>query len=544
MTSLRRATAVMTVGTVFSRVTGVIRVAAVLAALGVVSQGRLTDTYNIGNTAPNIIYELVLGGVITSVFVPVFVELLETEGRDRAWEVASAIINLSIVVLTAMTIVGILAAPAIAKFYASSLHGNAAAEQQRVLAFLLRLFIPQIIFYGLYSVTAGLLNAHRRFGAPMYTPALGNVAVIAVFVAFYFTYGAVGGLAHVSNWQLLVIGGGTTLGIVLQAVTQLPFLRGLGRYRLTLSIRHPAIRKLGRLALFVVGYVVVNQIGYLIVQKLADAQVGGYTSYTAAFTFYMLPHGLFAVSVITALLPEMSAHAVNDRWDLFRERLSVGMRATLLLILPAAVGYFVLATPIIRLLLEHGVMQSNDVYLVARVLRYFVVGLVSFSLFQLFLRAFYALQDTKTPFFINCWWLVVNTAVNFPLFFWFRSRGGGVEGLALGHAVAYTVGAGILWRSLSKRSGGIAAAPFFASAARIFAATAGMGAAVWAAYAGLTHVLTSGPTADLAEVAIPVLVGVCAYVALALAFSVDELAYVRGIIVKRSSSTATQSPSP
>ncbi|MEA2476674.1 MAG: putative peptidoglycan lipid flippase [Actinomycetota bacterium] len=533
MTSLRRATAVMTVGTVFSRITGVLRLAAVLGALGVVSQGRLADTYNIGNTAPNIIYELVLGGVITSVFVPIFVELLETEGRERAWEVASAIINLTIVALTAMTILGILAAPLIAKFYASSLHGAAAAEQQHVLTFLLRLFIPQIIFYGIYSVTAGLLNAHRRFGPPMYTPALGNVAVIVIFVAFYFAYGAVGGLSQVSNWQLILIGGGTTLGIVLQALTQLPFMRGLGRYRATLSVRHPSIRKLGRLAVFVIGYVVVNQIGYLVVQKLADAQLGGYTAYAAAFTFYMLPHGLFAVSVATALLPEMSAHAVNDRWDLYRDRLSTGMRTTLLLILPAAVGYFVLATPIIRLLLEHGVMQASDVDLVARVLRYFVLGLVSFSLFQLLLRAFYALQDTRTPFLINCWWLAVNIGVNFPLFFWFRSRGGGVEGLALGHAIAYTVGTVLLWRALSKKAGGISGAKFFASAGRITAAAAGMGAAVWATYAGLTRVLPAGSAGDLVEVIVPVTVGVGCYLGLALAFSVEELAFVKGIVGRR-----------
>ncbi len=520
----------MTAGTVFSRITGVLRVAAVLGALGVVSQGRLTDTYNIGNTAPNIIYELVLGGVITSVFVPVFVELLETEGRDRAWEVASAIINLSIVVLTAMTVIGILAAPLIAKFYASSLQGSAALEQQRVLTFLLRLFIPQIIFYGLYSVTAGLLNAHRRFGPPMYTPALGNVAVIAVFVAFYLSYGAVGGLHQVSDWQLVIIGGGTTIGIVLQAITQLPFLRGLGQYRPTLSMRHPAIRKLGRLAVFVIGYVVVNQIGYLVVQKLADAQVGGYTAYTAAFAFYMLPHGLFAVSVVTALLPEMSAHAINERWDSYRERLSVGMRATLLLVLPAAVGYFVLATPIIRLLLEHGVMQATDVDLVARVLRYFVLGLVSFSLFQLFLRAFYALQDTKTPFRINCWWLVVNTAVNFPLFFWFRSHGGGVEGLALGHAVAYTAGTVLLWRALAKKTGALDAARFFKSGARIVAAAAGMGAAVWVTSKGLARILPSGSASDLVQVLGPAIVGVACYVGLALAFSVEELEFVRGIV--------------
>ncbi|MGH2729117.1 MAG: lipid II flippase MurJ, partial [Actinomycetota bacterium] len=176
MSSLARATAVMSVGTVLSRITGLIRLAAIAAALGIV-ETRLTDTYNLANTAPNIIYELVLGGILTSVFVPVFVELLEKEGRDRAWEVASAIINLSLVILVATTTLVILAAPWIAKVYAIRLEGAGAERQEEVLTFLLRLFIPQIIFYGLAAITAGLLNAHKRFAAPMYTPILNNLAV-------------------------------------------------------------------------------------------------------------------------------------------------------------------------------------------------------------------------------------------------------------------------------------------------------------------------------------------------------------------------------
>jgi putative peptidoglycan lipid II flippase len=194
-------------------------------------------------------------------------------------------------------------------------------------------------------------------------------------------------------------------------------------------VRHPSTRKLARLSVFVAGYVVANQIGYLIVQWLANGQRGGYSAYISAFTFYMLPHGLFAVSVITALLPGMSEDAVNGNWDAFRSRLSTGMRATFLLILPAAVGLFVLAEPIIRLLLEHGVMRARSVDLVAGVLRFFVLGLVPFSLFQLLLRAFYALQDTKTPFLVNCGAVALNTAVNVPMFLLFR-----VEGLAAGHA--------------------------------------------------------------------------------------------------------------
>jgi putative peptidoglycan lipid II flippase len=521
----------MSVGTVLSRVTGLLRLAALSAALGVVASGRLTDTYNLGNTAPNILYELVLGGVLTSVFVPVFVELLEKEGRERAWEVASAIINLSIVVLAAFTTIGILAAPWIAKLYASRLHGSEAVLQRDVLTFLLRLFIPQIIFYGLYAVTSGLLNAHRRFGPPMYTPVLGNLAVIATFLAFHHAYSHIDGLADVSRTQLLIIGGGTTLGIVLQGVAQIPFLRGLGRYRVTFSIAHPAVKKLARLSVFVIGYVVANQIGYLIVQYLANKQTGGYSAYVAAFTFYMLPHGLFAVSIITALLPGMSEYASGGRWDLYRERLSIGIRSTLLLIAPAAVGYLVLGRPIVRLLLQYGVMGAADVTLVATVLRFFVIGLVPFALFQLLLRAFYALQDTKTPFLINCVAVFVNIGVNIPLFAAF-----GVKGLALGHAIAYTLGVVMQWRALAARVGGLDGPRIAATAAKVAGAAIGMGAVVWALYAGISHVID--PTSVVSNallVLVPVAGGAASYYVLGSALRIEELAMARDLIVRRGS---------
>lgn len=529
MTSLARATAVMTVGTVLSRVTGLLRLVAIAAALGVVESGRLADTYNIGNTAPNIIYELVLGGVLTSVFVPVFVDLLEKEGRERAWQVASAIINVSLVVLIAITTLGVLAAPLIAKFYAVRLEGAEQARQVEVLTFLLRLFIPQIIFYGLAALTAGLLNAHRRFGAPMYTPILNNLAVIAVFVAFHQAYGEIENLAAVTTTQLWVIGLGTTAGVALMALAQIPFLRGLGRYRLTLSAAHPSLKKLARLSVFVIGYVVTNQLGYLFVQWLANEQTGGYTAYVSAFTFFMLPHGLFAVSLITALLPGMSADAANQRWEDFRRRLSTGIRTTVLLILPAAIGYLVLAEPVVRFLLEHGVMTARSTELVAGVLTFFVLGLVPFSLFQLFLRAFYALQDTRTPFKINVVAVSFNTGINIPLFMWL-----GVKGLALGHALAYLLGTVLQARALRGRIGGLDGARVIRSIAKIGAAAAVMGVLVWVSSATLQRWMQPE---SLTEQAIAlggaVAVGVGSYLGVALALGVEEVSLLKDVVVRR-----------
>jgi putative peptidoglycan lipid II flippase len=527
LSTLAFSTAIMSLGTVLSRVTGLLRLSAVASALGITESGHLADSYNLANTAPNIIYELVLGGILTSVFVPLFVELLEKEDRERAWEVATGLINVSLAVLSGITVLGIAAAPWIARIYSSRLHGHEALLQQHVITFLLRLFIPQILFYGLYFLIAGLLNAHRRFAAPMFTPVLNNVVVIAVFVWFHHLYGQVT-LSTVTSPQLWLIGLGTTAGVAAAGVTLIPFMRGLGRYRFNFSIDHPSVKKLARLSVFVLGYVVVNQIGFLIVQYLANGQNGGYSAFVNAFTFFMLPHGLFAVSVITALLPGLSEQAVHRQWDQFRDRLSIGIRATLLLILPASVGYLVLGEPIVRLLLQHGVMTLRSTELVAAVLRFFVLGLVPFSLFQLLSRAFYAMQDTKTPFLINCVSVGINIVLDFPLFFaW------GVQGLALGQTLSYVIGVLLQFREVRRRIGGIDGRRLLSSGVRIAAAAGLMGALVWLTYGGLSHVLTTGPLSELALVAVPVTVGVASYLGFASLLKVEEIDYVRSLLTRR-----------
>ncbi|HEX2240241.1 MAG TPA: murein biosynthesis integral membrane protein MurJ [Actinomycetota bacterium] len=526
--SLARATALMTLGTVLSRATGLARVVAIASALGVVESGRLTDTYNLGNTAPNIIYELILGGVLTSVFVPVFVELREREGHERAWEIASAIINLSLAVLLGMTILGILGAPLLANIYTSRLEGAQSALQHEILTFLLRLFIPQIIFYALAAMTAGLLNSHNRFAVPMYTPILNNITVIAAFIWLREAFGSIDGLAAVTRPQMLLMGLGTTAGVAVMALSQLPALKGLGHYRVTFSADHPSVKKLLRLSVFVIGYVVANQIGYLIVQILANAQTGGYSAYVFAFTFFLLPHGLFAVSLTTALLPSMSEHAVNERWDSFRERLSTGIRSTLFLILPSTVGFLVLGEGIVRVLIEHGVMTETSTRLVAGVLQLFVLGLVPFALFQLFLRAFYALQDTKTPFLINCAAVALNIAINIPMFNLL-----GVRGLAAGHASAYVFGVILQARALRRRIGGLDGSRVLASSMRMAAATLGMGALVWAVATAMPSGAGAGWVGEALALAVPISVGGASYLVLSHVLRVPELEFVKGLLRRR-----------
>jgi len=293
-------------------------------------------------------------------------------------------------------------------------------------------------------------------------------------------------------------------------------------------MRHPSVGKLVRLSVFVIGYVITNQIGYLTVQWLANGEQGGYSAYAYAFTFFLLPQGLFAVSIFTALLPGLSEHAVNERWDEFRERLSMGIRATLFLILPAAVGYFVLGESVVRIL-ERGVMTPRSTELVASVLRVFVIGLVPFSIFQLFLRAFYALQDTRTPFFINCATTALNIAINVPMFALI-----GVEGLALGHAASYMFGTALQAFVLARRTGGLDRKRVTDSALRIAGAGLIMGAVVWGASVGIEQVVTPiGLWQQGVLLAVPVCVGVAAYLGLARVLRVEELNQVRRLARRR-----------
>jgi len=525
----------MTVGTVLSRATGLLRLTAITAALGV-AESRLADSYNLANMVPNLLYSLLLGGILTAVFVPVIVEMQDKEGREQAWEGISALINLSVLVLCIATVIGMVAAPWIAEFYATRLDGDAARAQQHVITVLLQLFMPQIVFYGLAALTAGLLNANGRFGPPMYAPVLNNVLVVAIFAAFHSTYGSVG--LDATSEQLLVIGAGTTLGVAVMALAQLPFLRGLGRYRFTLSVRHPAIKKVAKLSGWVVGYVIVTQLGFLAVQWLSNAQQGGYSAYFVGFTFYLLPISMFGLSITTALLPQMSRQASKESWANFRERMSLGIRATTFLIMPAAVGYFVLAQPLVQLLLENGVMTSGSTTLVVEVLRFFVLGLPQGAILTFFVRSFYSMQDTRTPFFLISLVVIFNAAINVPLFAWM-----GVGGLALGQALANTLGILLLGRSLARSAGGLDGKRVGKSVTRTALASIVMGIIVWSLLIVLNLVVTAeGFIQQCVVVGVPAVAGTVSYLLLAHAFKVEEIVYVRRLLTRSRAPEVPSSP--
>ncbi|MDP8970900.1 MAG: murein biosynthesis integral membrane protein MurJ, partial [Actinomycetota bacterium] len=529
---LARHTAVMAAGTMLSRVSGFGRLAALTAALGV-AEGPLADAFNTANVMPNIVYELVLGGVLSSVLVPVFVDTLRREaahdgdaGEHR--HVVNTVTTLAGLVLVVIVVAAVAGAPLLARLLTVGVQSPAdPATLRRVVTVFLRLFLPQVLFYGLTTIWTAYLNAHRHFATPMFAPVLNNVIVAGVVLVFGATVGfeAVA-LQQLSTAQLWLLGGGTTAGIVAMTVPLWPVARRHGwSWRPSLDWGHPMVRRIGRLGGWAVLYVLVNQVGYLVVIVLAGAVPGdgAFSAYVYAFMFFQLPHGIYAVSVMTALVPALSESASAGDLDRFRAQLTRGVRATALLIVPAAVGLGVLAAPIIRLLLEQGVFSAASTQLVSRVLVAFTIGLPSFSLFQLFLRAHYALQNTRTPALVNLFAVGLNIAVDVVLFVVLPGQWK-VVGLAVGHASAYTAGALVFALRLHRRLGGLEDRATLSSLSRIAGAAALMGGLAWGAAQGLAATLgTAGLLPEALTLGGAVAAGVLAYLTLARLLGVGEL---------------------
>jgi putative peptidoglycan lipid II flippase len=447
-----------------------VRVGVLAYALG---RATLADTYNLGNTTPNIVYELLIGGVLSATLVPVFVEHLQRRD-DRA---TSAVFTVTLTVLVLLTAVAVVLAPAIARLYSIDTSGAERDAQIETMTFLIRCFMPQMCFYGFTALATALLNARRRFAAAAYAPVLNNVVVVCMLLAFTrLATGPQSGWTSVERIQgdtglLLLLGLGTTAGIAAMALVLVPALARAGaRLRFVLDWRHEAVRLVVRLSAWTVGYVVANQLALLFILILASTgDSGDVTAYQYAFIFFQLPHGLFAVSIMTTTTPELARRAAAGDAQGLRDDFALGLRYLLLVVVPSSVALAVLAQPAVGVLVRGG-FSAQDATVTADVLQAFALGLVPFSIYLFTLRGFYARQDTRTPFFINAIENVVNVLLALALFPTF-----GAQGLALAYAGAYLLAAVLALAMLRNRIGEVVPPPVRATAVRSILGAAALG---------------------------------------------------------------------
>ena len=450
--SLARGAAIITVATALSRITGFVRVAVVAAAMGTTF---LANTYQTANTAPNVVFELVAAGVLTSIFVPTFVQYLVRGREDEGWEAGNALASVALVGLAGVAILLALAAPLLMRFLTIGVDDPALRRDQIELgATFLRLFSPQVAFYGAGMIMTGALHAHRRFALPAFAPLLNNVVVIAV----YLTYSAMRAgrppsVEGITAGETLVLGAGTTLGVLAMTACLIPQLARMGwRFRFRFDLSHPAVRKGARLGVWALGYAGGYQAGLVVVLLLANGIEGGVAAYQWAYTFFYLPHALFAVPIFSVLFTALSEHVARRESGPVQERLRDGLGMLVFVLAPTAVALFVLAGPIADVTLRYGAMTEEGATLVARCLAAFAAGLPAYSIFLVFTRAFYAIGDTRVPALVNAGAVASSSGLG-ALFFSMAPEGWEVPGLAAGHSAGFALGALVLARAFSTRMG-------------------------------------------------------------------------------------------
>jgi murein biosynthesis integral membrane protein MurJ len=455
--SLLRSSGVMAMGTIASRITGFVRSAILIYAIGTHDLG---NAYNLANTIPNIVYNLALGGILTSVVVPLLVNAAKRD-RDHGEAYDQRIFTLGVLALGGITVVATLAAEPIASLYASNIGSPAAYHLTVIFAYF---FIPQIFFYGVSSLAGAILNARGSFAAPMWTPVINNVVVIVVGLAFMVTAGVNQTPETITATQVQLLGIGTTLGIVLQTAGLIPSLRRVGfRWHPRHDFRRAEVSEIGRMSGWMFGYVLTTQIAFLVTTRVANAAGArvsqqaagaGIAAYSNAYMLFQLPYAIVGISVITALLPRMSAHASERRYGLVSADFSTAARLASVIVVPAALVLAVLGTPLAEGVFGYGSTSIASARYVGEIFAVFSLGLLPYMLFQLQLRVFYAMHDSRTPALISVATMAINITANLVALAVLPPQHV-VAGLGAGFGVANLVGAVIAWRVLSRRVGGL-----------------------------------------------------------------------------------------
>ncbi|MEU5808461.1 murein biosynthesis integral membrane protein MurJ [Streptomyces sp. NPDC047718] len=448
-----RSGALMAAGSIVSRATGFVRSAVVVAALGT---GLLGDAYAVSNTVPNIIYMLLVGGALNAVFVPELVRAAK-EHQDGGAAYTDRLLTACTAVLVLLTAAAVLAAPLIVAAYTPY-----TGSQASTTVALARYCLPQILFYGLFTLLGQVLNARGRFGAMMWTPVLNNLVIIGVFGLFlYLSHHGAQGL---TAGETRLLGLGTTAGIVVQALALIPSLRAAGfRWRPRFDWRGQGLARPLRNAGWLVMLVFTNQIGYWVVTRLSTtagrqaveaglAGGAGYTAYSNAYQLWIVPQGIITVSLVTALMPRMSAAATDGDLAAVRRDVSYALRSSAALVVPAAAVLAALAPWVMGSVFGYGRTGAADIEVMAGMLAAFAPGLIAFSGQYVLSRGFYALSDTRTPFFLNLVIAGLNAGLSATAYLLLPPRWA-VTGMAAAYTVALFAGLALTAYVLGRRLG-------------------------------------------------------------------------------------------
>ncbi|MFI9493264.1 murein biosynthesis integral membrane protein MurJ [Streptomyces halstedii] len=452
-----KSSALMAAGTLVSRLTGFVRSLVITAALGAALLG---DSFIIAYTLPTMIYILTVGGGLNSVFVPQLVRSMKDDA-DGGEAYANRLLTLVMVTLGAIVALAVFASPWLIHMMSPTIANDAAANSVAVT--FARYCLPTIFFMGVHVVMGQILNARGRFGAMMWTPVLNNIVMIVTFGLFIWVYGSSAesrmGVETIPPEGVRLLGIGTLLGLVVQALAMIPYLREAGfRFRPRFDWKGHGLGKTFRLAKWTVLFVLANQAGVIVVTQLATSagklsgkDGTGFLAYSNAQLIWGMPQAIITVSVMAALLPRISRAAHDNDPGAVRDDISQGLRNSAVAIVPVAFTFLALGLPMCTLL--YASSGTEAARSMGFILMAFGLGLIPYSVQYVVLRGFYAYEDTRTPFYNTVIVAAVNAAVS-ALFYVVLPARWAVIGMAAAYGLAYAVGVGVAWRRLRNRLGG------------------------------------------------------------------------------------------
>ncbi|MEV3981702.1 murein biosynthesis integral membrane protein MurJ [Nonomuraea sp. NPDC049758] len=470
---LMRTGRAMAIATSVSRATGFVRTLALVAALGLGT--KLLDAYTAANVTPNTVYELVFGGALAGVLVPLLVRTAADRDIDDDL-FAQRLLSLVVYGLGAVVIVTIVAAPFVVDLYVPGF----SPDQRHLAVVFTRYFMPQILFYGVSATLAAILNARSRFVSPMWAPVANNLVVIAT-ASVFLLIGGTGKLESLTGVQVLLLSIGTSAGVAAQMTVLVVVSRRTGfRLRLRADPRGIGVRRIVALAGWTIASVAAAQAVFLVITRIASqAGPGAVAVHSNAYTLFQLPYAVIAVTVITAVLPRMSRAAADRDLARVTADLSRSLRLTGVVLVPVAAALIVLGPQLTTVLFAHGNASPAAARLTGSVLAVHGLALVPFAGYQIMVRVFYALGDTRTPALLSVGVSAVTVAACLTAA---RLAPGPnvVIALAACSAVAYTAGMLLTAQMLRRRIGRVDGHRLLGTHTRMLAAAivAGLAAAV------------------------------------------------------------------
>ena len=539
---LFRASGIMALGTIISRITGFVRGILIVAVLGTT---LLADTYNVANTMPNILYNLLVGGALTAIFIPQLVRSFDHE--DGGDDFASRLITTISLILLVLVSLGMFFAPALVRLYAPEFFTTGFETEQEIAIAFTRYCLPQIFFLGLFTMLGQVANARGSFGPLMWAPIANNLVGIALFGGFLIFSPGID-ISSITSNQVALLGWGTTFSVVVQALVLVPVIRKLG-----ISIKPKlGVSGLGKsfnLAGWTLVYVLISQLGYLVTVNVAttaavrSAQEGvatgvGYTPYTYAYFVMLLPYSIVTISIITAILPHISKLALDGKRDEVKAQLIRAIRLVGVITVPSAVA-FLLFGPLITESIFIGIPTEDSRY-IGYVLSALSFGLVAFSINLILIRGFNAFEDTKTQVISILVINVFSVAMSY-FFLYFLKTQWITVGLGVAFSGSYLIGLFVTLGLLKKHVGKLAISEFFGQHLRLLIASllAMVPLFIMTQYiswftADLTRAARAG------ELLVVMVVAFFAYILAAKALHIEEISMIRHLgssISRRSAKT-------